>query len=451
MNRILLVFLLSLSCAGCATSENLLISAPSSLPGVECAMKRPGFWISRHPSPDKVVLDSRQIGEFNLRLQNTLKLTEDLKKFALPIAGDKFSSSQSAVLGKLKLEGLYRANCEKAQGSFYGPIEHNINLIAVPDEIRPRFGFIVSFANQRILPTNDGLYGKPNDIDFDELQNSGLDIGTPVAVLYNSLDNKWCYVQSPLSAGWVEAGRIAFCELKEIEALSREHKPAVVIDAKADIYLDPDLREYYGYVRMGTALPLNENINSRISEVIVPMREESGTAAFKKCYVRKESVNEGYLPYTACNIIRQAFELLNEPYGWGDMRGEQDCSSFVQRVFATTGICLPRNPAAQLKSGLLIAEFDKSVCDKEKMKILKGKAIGGLTLLYLKGHIMLFLGMADDMPYAIHATWAYRENIAGHDTVRLVNRVAVTDLSLGKGSGKGSLLERLAGITIVSD
>lgn len=450
MKRLASALLACLVCAGCATSERFYYAAPTSLPGVAPEMKRPGFWIARHPSPDKVVMNPHEIDEFNLSLIEPLKLVKDVTKFPVSISGNEFKTSQLEILKDLKAQGLYRADRARAGDSFYSSIKQNMNLKTVPVEIRAQFGFIANFADQRILPTDEGLYGKPNDIDFDELQNSGLDIGTPVVVLHRSLDNKWLYAQSSLSAGWVEADKVAFCESKELDAFMSGHKPVVVIDSKADIYLDPGLKEYYGYVRMGATLAFSGNTDSRLVEVVVPLRENSGAVSFRKCYMRKESVREGYVPYTARNMIQQAFELLNEPYGWGDMRGEQDCSRFIQQIFATAGIQLPRNSADQGKAGSSIAEFDKTAGGEERIKILETKAIGGLTILYLKGHIMLFLGMADDAPYVIHATWAYRENIEGRDTVRLINRVAVTDLSLGKGSGKGSLLERLVKVKLIS-
>ncbi len=45
--------------------------------------------------------------------------------------------------------------------------------------------------------------------------------------------------------------------------------------------------------------------------------------------------------------------MLNQPYGWGDMYGEQDCSRFLQMVFATVGIMLPRDSKdqAQVSNG----------------------------------------------------------------------------------------------------
>ena len=77
------------------------------------------------------------------------------------------------------------------------------------------------------------------------------------------------------------------------------------------------------------------------------------------------------------------------------------------------------------------------------------QASGGITVLYLKGHIMLYLGKTGFLPYAIHATWAYRVPDGNQDLTYKINRVAVTDLNLGKGSSNGSLLERLKSVRMV--
>ena len=56
----------------------------------------------------------------------------------------------------------------------------------------------------------------------------------------------------------------------------------------------------------------------------------------------------------------------------------------------------------------------------------------------MKGHIMLYLGMFDGKPYVIHDT-----------TVSAVDRVIISDLSLGQGTQKGSLLKRLTRIVTI--
>ena len=63
---------------------------------------------------------------------------------------------------------------------------------------------------------------------------------------------------------------------------------------------------------------------------------------------------------------------------------------------------------------------------------------------------MLYLGMLENRPYAIHAVWAYREPLGEEDQVHVINRVVVSDLDLGDGSKKGSLFKRLTGVRAFS-
>ena len=99
--------------------------------------------------------------------------------------------------------------------------------------------------------------------------------------------------------------------------------------------------------------------------------------------------------------------MLNQPYGWGDMYGEQDCSRFLQMVFATVGIMLPRDSKDQAQVSNSGSDFDeKSDANVKIAAILKAPAAS--TLLAMKGHIMLYLGAVNGKPYVIHGTTGYK-------------------------------------------
>ncbi|MBW1700527.1 MAG: SH3 domain-containing protein [Deltaproteobacteria bacterium] len=447
--RTFLIFSFLLVFSRCSVKERPRYTAPTLLPGTERQMKSPGFWISRHPFPDKVILNPVQIKKLNAHIEHGLKTRKVISRLDPQYSGKELVSYLEKKLNRSYKKGLYLSNRKRASLGFYQEIRKRMNLDVIPSEIRLRYGFIVRYADQRVFPTEDGLFAEPDDTDFDELQNSALDIGTPLEILHQSTDRKWYYVIAPLSSGWVQAEQVALCSLKELKPLTNYSPFAVVIRPKAGVYLDSSLTQYYDYVRMGIRLPLYK-MDSKVVQVIIPLRKPDGTFVEKTAYVRKEMVHEGYLQFTARNIIQQAFELLNAPYGWGGMYGEQDCSRFIQEIFATIGIFFPRNSSDQTQVGCLIGEFDKNSTEKEKLEILSKKAIGGISVLYIKGHIMMFLGTANKKPYAIHATWAYRDPARKGNAVRKINRVAISDLFLGRGSKRGSLLKRLMMIRNIS-
>ncbi|MCK9585216.1 MAG: hypothetical protein M0R69_10000, partial [Candidatus Cloacimonetes bacterium] len=68
------------------------------------------------------------------------------------------------------------------------------------------------------------------------------------------------------------------------------------------------------------------------------------------------------------------------------------------------------------------------------------------------GHIMIYLGSVEGKSYILHALWGIRIPPAegeDKDQVIAVNRTVVSDLSLGQGSKRGSLLQRLTGFSQV--
>jgi hypothetical protein len=294
------------------------------------------------------------------------------------------------------------------------------------------------------------LYGEKDDIDFDELQNSALDVGTPLVVLHQTKDGQWLYGKTQLSEGWVQSRDVAMTDLNGIKPYGSSDRFVVVVAPKADVFLDRELTRYDDYVRMGAVLPLSKE-DGNIVEVRIPTRDLQGALVEVSGYLRKQDISVDFLPYTPRNIIDQAFKMLNSPYGWGDMYGEQDCSRFIQEVFSTVGIVMPRNSKQQSQIGILAIDFSGKESLGAKLAMLEQKAAAGVTTLYMKGHIMLYLGWVEGRPYAIHASWGYREKCSRvgvgqescQEVVRVMNRVVVSDLSLGEGSRKRSLLERL--------
>ena len=196
---------------------------------------------------------------------------------------------------------------------------------------------------------------------------------------------------------------------------------------------------------MGVILPINEIDKKNILKIIIPYKDRKSNFIEKIAYIKKSDINQGFLKYTPRNIINQAFKLINTPYGWGGMFGEQDCSKFLYEIFSCVGIYLTRNSTVQSKVGDIILDVNENgeITDEEKLLFINNNCIPGISILRLSGHIMLYLGSINEKPFVIHSIWAYREKLPAQDRVRVINKVAVSDLSLGKDTKKGSLLERI--------
>lgn len=436
-----------LSATGCDNKEKLYYSCPDSIPNTCRQMQSPGFWVARNNCADKIILDQAGIETLNSKIEKELKLTQDLSKIVPVYPGEELSSSLRMQANGFVQRRLYSKDSRRVGEPFYQEMERQMNFKGIQPRTLARYGFICHYADQRLLPTDEILTSQPGDIAFDELQNNSLDIGAPLVILHESKDGLWVYAHSATSSGWVKKDSVAFCAFSDFKDFLERQAFIVVVSAKSDIFQDPALKRHIDYVRMGAKFPLLGNFNSEIVKVLIPAQTKEGRFVEQAAYLKKPDVSLGYLAYTPRNIIQQAFKLLNAPYSWGGKNGQQDCSGFIQEVFSTVGIVLPRNSSEQAKVGRLLSSFPEKANNELKISILDKLALGGVTVLQLKGHILLYLGMYAGRPYVIHDIHAYRQKqLWGKDRVRKINRVVVSDLSLGEGSRKGSLLERIISI-----
>lgn len=454
--RFLIVILLTTLLSACATTKTMPIAKPgvpvitqvpamSLVPGTSADMNTPGYWIGQHPDPDRQVMTYTEIAAFNAQTLKNDNSIADIATFNDTVSGEKLKAELSARLGFIKVSGYYLAGGKQPDKTWWKRLKDNLNLGAIESQVTVRFGLITGFSDQRALPLTQGLYRKDSNLSLDRLQENTLDIAAPVAVLHQSRDGLWLYVAAATTRGWVRADRVALCEHDILKDYIWSEKIAIVTAANADIFADENLRIFVGRVQMGAKLTVLEDSDAKKFRVLVPTRNQDGTCTMKAAYVQTSEARLGYLPYTPRAIINQAFKLLHTPYGWGGQFGEQDCSRFLQEVFATVGLILPRNSAQQALVGRLIYANPKKGAVGDKLTILSQHAIPALTILYMNGHIMLFLGFVDGKPYIIHDLWGYNID---KSTIAVVNRVVVTQINLGKGSS-GSLLDKINTIRVL--
>jgi hypothetical protein len=443
---ILLVLLL----AACSPHRGYHLPAPALIPGTSAAMNTPGFWIGMIEEPDEIIIPAHAIAAFNDLIRDETGKIKDIADYPATYQGEWLEKTLADTLFSLRNRRSFDVQGKKVHDEFFDRIQASMNMDTIPSEVPVQFGLVTSYAHQRVLPTDSGLYGGKKNHAFDRLQNSALDIGTPVAILHTTSDGRWLYADSPLCAGWLPAENVGVCSREQLIHYTTAEPFVVTLRAKTDIFVDKGLTRHHAYVRMGTRFVSRPVEITEAVEILIPMRAPDGTCLFEGGFVSGSAVHPGYLAYTRRNIITQAFALLNAPYGWGGMFGEQDCSRFIQVIFATAGIHFPRNSSQQAKVGRLVAVFDESIPVPDRMQKISSEMIPGISILQMNGHIMLYLGLDDGVPYAIHDMWGYGEPGRGRENLRVVNRVVVTNLSLGQGTNSGSLLERLVSLRVVA-
>lgn len=393
------------------------------------------YWIDKIEKPDTLIMNEKEIEHFNHDTAYNKKTLTNFQDIPTVYKTQWIKEKLLQNFNGLKSRATYFANGYKIPLSFYNDVKQEMNLNDFHDLNRTtRYALTVNYTNQKIIPTERSLLKTSNQIYFDRNQNSALDIATPLAILHSSADGFWHYAIGPSSSGWVRSKDIAFGERDKILTYLNSKNFIVTTAAKTPLMIQGT---YHDYLRMGVRLPSVMNIDD-MTRVLVPVRDEKGDLILSNATVKTANVHTGYLPYTPRTILTQAFKFLHAPYGWGGMYGEQDCSKFLQEVYATTGIKLPRNSASQSDVGQ--AKLDiAGVSKNEKYKFLKNLAVAGVTIIHLKGHIVLYLGEYKDEPYIIHTVWgASSEHYA-------LGRTAVTSLNFNNYLNK---IDRLTDITL---
>ena len=142
--------------------------------------------------------------------------------------------------------------------------------------------------------------------------------------------------------------------------------------------------------------------------------------------------------------------MMPYPYGWGGLLDNRDCSMFLRDLFLPFGVFLPRNSkdqAAIEKKGYVdLSKFSI----EEKLDYLKHNAVAFGTLLYMRGHVLLYVGQKDGEPLVLHDVWGFAYNEDAKEKRFVVGRPVISTLHLGeKHDGfeeKRSLAARLLGV-----
>jgi hypothetical protein len=454
LRRILTITFFSIIILGYAFRP--LIASPR-LPHVTPEMESPEFWIKKIENPKKLLLTPEKIQKMN---EENLK-RKDLLLCRIRDLKEDWKREEILSLLKEDWENFGRTGEVRYGKSgiplgepFWNELRNNLNEGSVKESSRMLLGLIVKRTDIRVFPTDEPSMSTPNRYEFDRFQHSSISPGSPIGIYHFSKDQQWAYAQTPFIRGWVRVRDLAIArERSEVVDYEEAKDRLLVTGNLVHISGDPFLRQTLFLAQMGDSFPLlslpgQTQMTDEAYVIQIPSREETGHLTFRKGYLHsKEDVHQGLLPFTQEKAARQAFKMLNHPYGWGDRLGGRDCSRFIMDLFRTFGILMPRNSKEQATVGIDLGMVGGKT-EKEKRKVLD-QAIPLATTLRLPGHIMLYLGRDKGRHYVIHSIWGIERSGPSHPKVEKIGRAVISDLSLGRSGPNGSLLVRLTDIRFI--
>ena len=351
-------------------------------------------------------------------------------------------------LGYLAKGVFYRENKRLADASFLKKTEVQMNLDHFPNT--QGAGVSVRYTHLRYIPDHAGLFETPDDFPFDILQVTSIGPGTPLRLWHLSRDGLWVYVVSPFASGWVPVMDVATMTSKSIAWVMSRPLYSVVRDDVAAV--DNDTRRAIISVAIGQHFP---SVPNQQHQIYVPVRQSGGQAKWVRAVLAQgdlRPLGEGWSRTAVADLTAQVW---GELYGWGGMFFHRDCSAMIRDLVAPFGIWLPRNSSAQAKhGGRFVSLSGLDAATKKRLIVTHGKPF--LTLLWLKGHIMVYVGSPYGEPMALHNIWAVRvRDPNGQVQKVLIGRAVITDLEPGKSlpdfDSSQSLLNRIEGMTFLGE
>ncbi|EKS7779804.1 SH3 domain-containing protein [Edwardsiella piscicida] len=245
----------------------------------------------------------------------------------------------------------------------------------------------------RALPTADPAYGDPHlagqGYPFDDLQMSSIRPGTPVYVFTLSQDTGWKYVVSPSVMGWVKSDDVAEADsrfIAEWRTLAQK-KLGAFIQEPVSVH---DGKQFYFIARPGTILPFDAAWPGYYRAAI-PTLGAGGKARLRWVTLSASAFTAMPWRMTPQHMATLMKTMGGKPYGWGNAHFYNDCSSEIRSLMLPFGIFLPRNSAAQIQAVSRTVDLTAySLRSRLDYLTMHGRPF--TTLVYIQGHIMLYIG-----------------------------------------------------------
>lgn len=294
--------------------------------------------------------------------------------------------------------------------------------------------------NLRELPTNETRFSEPTPDPkanpFDYFQYSLLPVGTPVLIAHMSRDGRWYYVECPVAGGWVAVEDLAPVSAEFRHAYRNSAFAALVRDKVNIATPTGTTTANIGALlpmRSGCAAPAGADSGMAASgtvELLAPVRGADGMAELAPVTVAAADAVAWPMRMTPGNVAKVGNVMIGQPYGWGGMFGDRDCSALTRELFTPFGIWLPRNSVAQARTGA-INMLEGMTTEEKEAQILRN-GVPFLSLVGMRGHIMLYVGKYNGRPAIFHNVWGVR-TIEGSDNDGrfVIGRAVVTSITPG--------------------
>ena len=425
----------------------MMFSATAQAAGIAIQDNRAtaDYWTGKNKSGEAVFVATTDLDMLNLQIrQKSANTIVDLASYPEKVYPQWMTNKITATMtlggfDKPELPTLFKNGSALTEFS-YTQARKNCGLEALPAVCEVRYALTIDRTNIRLLPEEAGWFESADDTHYDQLQATVLDPSEPVAVLIDSQDKEFVFVESRTYAGWVKPSALAFTDKATWQKYAAPQNYLTVLASRKTI---PQGKAFY---QMGGRVLLRAADLQKDGSwaITMPTLDANGTFLEQGFNIPNDNaVVKGALACSENNLIRQAFRFLGEGYGWGGLEKNVDCSSYVQDVYRSVGIELPRDSSKQEKAMARSISL-KNMTRDQRLEIIKKSKPG--SLLFTAGHVMLYLGTDENgEPLVIHALSSYFTFEDGKTLKHYVRKIIVSDLHF-QNKDKIEMIDRLTSV-----
>ena len=314
-----------------------------------------------------------------------------------------------------------------------------------------RLAVSMYYSDLRAFPTHRPLFRSFKEagegFPFDYLQNSSVNPMEPLFVTHYSKDRAWVHVITATTIGWLRYREVAFITDEQKNLFMNSEHVSIISD-KHPLYDESGQFLFRG--RIGMILPLKKDSKLNF-DVYIFKRDTNADAIVDSIKIPLEiaSIQSNEMQTIVTSQVLN--DLLKTSYGWGGMFEDRDCSATMHDFFTPFGIWLPRNSSAQAKEGHVVDISGLKDCEKERLILEEG--VPFRTLLYRKGHIVLYLGEHDGKAMVLQNMWGIKTEIEDNEGRKIVGKTVITTLNPGKEVNgfvdESSLIRKLSSMSIL--
>ena len=403
------------------------------------------YWVGKNKSGEAVFVSTQELDMLNLQIrQKSSNTIVDLPKYPEKVYTQWLANKIIAAmtLGKFndkEVPKLFKEGKPLTEYS-YTHAKQNCGLDELPAACEVRYALTTDRADLKLLPEDAGWFESATDTLYDQLQATAIDPSEPVIVLVESKDKQFVFVETRTYAGWIKPTALAFTDKTTWLKYAAPQNYLTVIASRKTI---PSGKAFY---QMGGRVLLRSNELQKDGSwaISVPTVDQNGTIIEQGLNIPNDNaVVKGALACSENNLIRQAFRFLGEDYGWGGLGKNVDCSAFVQDVYRSVGIEIPRDTDKQEKAMTHSISL-KNMNRQQRLDILKKSKAG--ALIFLPGHVMMYLGTDENgEPLVIHALSSYHVVNGDKLEKHYVRKILVSDLHF-LNANKVEIIDRITSI-----